>query len=68
MASEMPGLSAEACREFEQVSQQLHIELAAQSSRGKRVVAEKSGHYIQLEQPELVLDAIREVVEAARQR
>jgi pimeloyl-ACP methyl ester carboxylesterase len=62
----MPGLSAGDIREFEQTFQQMQVELAAQSSNGKRIVAEKSGHYIQLDQPELVIDAIREVVEAAR--
>ena len=62
----MPGLSAEVSREFEQTCQQMHVELTAQSSNGKRIVAEKSGHYIQLDQPELVIDVIREVVEAAR--
>jgi pimeloyl-ACP methyl ester carboxylesterase len=63
---QMPGLPAEATHEFEQIWQQMQSELAAQSSRGKRIVAEKSGHYIQLDQPELVIDAIREVVEAVR--
>lgn len=60
----MPGLSAETIHEFEQTFKQMHAELAAQSSNGKRIIAEKSGHYIQLDQPELVIDAIREVVEA----
>jgi len=64
----LPGLSAEVSREFEQICQQMHIELTAQSSHGKRIVAEKSGHYIQLDQPELVIDAIREVVEAVQRR
>lgn len=64
----MPGLPAEAIREFEQTFQQMHVELAALSSNGKRIVAEQSGHYIQLDQPELVIDAIREVVEAAQHR
>jgi pimeloyl-ACP methyl ester carboxylesterase len=63
---QLPGQSAEVSREFEQICQQMHVELAAQSSNGKRIVAEKSGHYIHLDQPELVIDAIREVVEAAR--
>ena len=63
---QLPGQSAEVSREFEQICQQMHVELAAQSSDGKRIVAEKSGHYIHLDQPELVIDAIREVVEAAR--
>jgi pimeloyl-ACP methyl ester carboxylesterase len=65
-AQHMPGLSAEVNREFEQTWQQLQDELTAQSSRGKRIVAEQSGHYIQFDQPELVIDAIREVVEVAR--
>ena len=62
----MPGLSEEDNREFEQTWQQMQSELTAQSSRGKRIDAEKSGHYIQLDQPELVIESIREVVEAAR--
>ena len=62
----VPGLSEEISREFEQTWQQMQAGLAAQSSHGKRIVAEKSGHLIQLDQPELVIDAIRQVVEAAR--
>ncbi len=65
---QVPGLSAEVNREFEQTWQQMQSELTAQSSRGKRIVAEKSGHFIQLDQPELVIDAIREVVEAIHLR
>ena len=41
-----PGLSAEVSQEFEQICQQMHVELTAQSSHGKRIVAEKSGHSI----------------------
>ncbi|NTU62098.1 MAG: alpha/beta hydrolase [Chloroflexi bacterium] len=63
---QIPGLSAEVSREFEQISDQLHVELTAQSPNGKRIIAEQSGHYIQLDQPDLVIDAIREVVEAVR--
>jgi pimeloyl-ACP methyl ester carboxylesterase len=44
----------------------MQAEMAGQSSNGKRIIAEKSGHYIQLDQPDLVIDAIRQVVEAAR--
>jgi pimeloyl-ACP methyl ester carboxylesterase len=62
----VPGLSEEVNQQKEQTEQQMQVELAAQSSRGKRIVAEKSGHLIQIDQPELVLEAIREVVEAAR--
>ena len=64
----VPGLSEEVNRQKEQTEQQMQVELAAQSSNGKRIVAEKSGHLIQIDQPELVIDAIRQVVEAARRR
>jgi pimeloyl-ACP methyl ester carboxylesterase len=32
------------------------------------VIAEESGHNIQIEQPEVVVDAIRQVVTASRER
>jgi pimeloyl-ACP methyl ester carboxylesterase len=38
----------------------------AVSADAKHVVASASGHWIHLDQPELVVDAIREAVEAAR--
>lgn len=41
-------------------------ELAALSPQGTQVVAENSGHAIQIDQPQIVIDAIREVVERAR--
>jgi pimeloyl-ACP methyl ester carboxylesterase len=37
--------------------------LARRSPRGKHIVARKSGHWIQLDEPELVVQAIREMVE-----
>lgn len=43
-----------------------HEELASQYRQGRHVVTEKSGHGIQVEQPDLVIDLIREVVERAR--
>ena len=43
-----------------------HRALASSSSRGRTVVAKKSGHYIQFDEPELVVGAIRDVVHAAR--
>lgn len=44
-------------------NQQLLVQL---STRGKLIVAEESGHEIHWYQPELVIDAIREIVEQAR--
>lgn len=47
---------------------QRQMELAKLSSRGTLRVAETSGHFIQLDQPELVVEAIREVIETVQQR
>jgi pimeloyl-ACP methyl ester carboxylesterase len=57
------GIPPEALRQQEEVWQAMQVELATLSANGKRVVAEQSGHYIQLEQHELVVAAIREVTE-----
>jgi pimeloyl-ACP methyl ester carboxylesterase len=45
-----------------------HAELAALSSRGVQRLVPDSGHYIQSDQPNAVIAAIREVVSAARDR
>jgi pimeloyl-ACP methyl ester carboxylesterase len=46
---------------------QLHLEmqkdLVGRSPRGRQIMAERSGHFIHRDQPELVVDAIRQVVE-----
>jgi pimeloyl-ACP methyl ester carboxylesterase len=48
---------------------QQHAHLAARlSSSSTHIIAEKSGHFIQLDQPDLVITAIRQVVEAVRSR
>jgi pimeloyl-ACP methyl ester carboxylesterase len=44
----------------------LQAELPSLSSNGKQIVAEKSGHHIQLDEPGLVVDAIQQVVKASR--
>jgi pimeloyl-ACP methyl ester carboxylesterase len=62
----MPGMPDQVNQANEQLWQQLQAELAGLSLRGRLVVAEGSGHYIQLERPQLVLDAIAEVLTAAR--
>jgi pimeloyl-ACP methyl ester carboxylesterase len=52
--------------EVERLWQQLQRELARLVPGGRLVIATQSGHDIQDEQPELVLDAIRDVVLAVR--
>jgi pimeloyl-ACP methyl ester carboxylesterase len=42
-------------------------ELTHLSTRGTRVVARNSAHYIQLDRPDIVIDAVRAVVAQARQ-
>jgi pimeloyl-ACP methyl ester carboxylesterase len=58
-----PGWPGE---EVERLWQQLQRELAHLVPGGRLVIATQSGHDIQEEQPELVLDAIRDVVQAVR--
>ena len=53
--------------EMAQVWQQLQAELAMRSPQGKQVAVAESGHYIHLEQPQVVIDAINEVVAVARE-
>lgn len=55
----------EAIREQEEVEriwQELQMELSMLSLNGKFVRADKSGHFIQCEQPDLVVQAVREMV------
>lgn len=47
--------------------QKMQTELAGLSTRGSQRIAKNSGHYIQLDRPDMVVDAVRQVVEQARQ-
>ena len=58
-----PGVPPEA---LERAWQELQAELAALVPGARHVVAAASGHYIHVEQPELVVEAVRQVVAAAR--
>jgi pimeloyl-ACP methyl ester carboxylesterase len=53
---------------FEMVWQELQADLAALTPDARKVIATESGHYIQLQQPQLVIDAVRAVVKAVRDR
>ena len=46
------------------VARALQTELTALSPNGKLVLVEGSGHFIQVDRPQVVVDAIQEVVEA----
>jgi len=44
----------------------LQAELARLSPQGTRMIAPRSGHYVQRDEPEIVIDAVRQVVERVR--
>lgn len=48
--------------EIERIWRELQIELSHRSRKGKLIIAEKSGHGIQFDQPELVIEAVRSVL------
>jgi pimeloyl-ACP methyl ester carboxylesterase len=52
--------------EVERVWREAQEDFATRTSKGKLVVAEASGHFIHIDQPELVLSAVHEVVEPTR--
>lgn len=59
-------MPAQQAQQAEQVWQELQMELTQLSTNSRMLVAEKSGHGIQFEQPDLVVEVIRQMVENAR--
>jgi pimeloyl-ACP methyl ester carboxylesterase len=57
------GLSEEETRQSESIWREFQVELSQQSNYGELVVADQSGHDIHLDQPGLVVEAIRKVLE-----
>jgi pimeloyl-ACP methyl ester carboxylesterase len=55
-------------QELMQIQKELLIDLANQSPYGVHIISEKSGHLIQLDDPELVINSIRKVVDEARSK
>jgi pimeloyl-ACP methyl ester carboxylesterase len=64
--TEGTGLSQEQTDHLDELHSESQVALTRHSENSKQIIAEDSGHYIQVEQPDLVMDAIRQVVEAAR--
>ena len=58
-----PRPDPELLREIEPIWQSLQSKIAERSSRGKLVIAAQSGHRIIAQQPELVVEAVRETIE-----
>jgi pimeloyl-ACP methyl ester carboxylesterase len=60
-------VAAKDWKQLQEEKRKQKIELLDLSRNSKLIVAEHSGHHIQLDEPDLVVQAIREVVAAARQ-
>ena len=58
-------------KEFEQMIknlQDMQKDLVTKSARGKQIIAEKSGHMVNYDQPEIIVDAVREMVDELRSK
>lgn len=66
MNEPIPGMTEEETILTRQGWRELQAELARRSRNGKQIIIEKSGHYIQFEQPEIVIDSVRQVIESIR--
>lgn len=62
------GWSAVNWAQYRQAQREMQQDHARRSTHGTLVIAEKSGHDIPEDQPELVVDAIKQVVTAARRK
>jgi pimeloyl-ACP methyl ester carboxylesterase len=65
-AIDRPGVSSEVNEKLYDLLVSLHREMAALSPDGTHIIADGSGHGIQIDSPDLVVDTIRQVVESAR--
>lgn len=62
-----PGPAAQArAAQLQVLWQGMHRELAAQSSNARHMLVETSGHFVQRDQPEVIVDAIRQMLEMVR--
>ncbi len=62
-----PGIDAAEWKRFNEEKQQQKIDFTNLSHNSKLIFAENSGHHIQLDEPQVVIDAVRLIVETSRQ-
>ena len=60
-----PSLGPEIREEYERAWQNLQEEIASLSTRGRRIVAERSGHNILFDQPEIIIESILAMTHAS---
>jgi pimeloyl-ACP methyl ester carboxylesterase len=61
-----PGVAADEWRRVNEEKRRQKEEFATLSRNSTLIVAENSGHHIHLDEPEVVINAIRQVIEAVR--
>lgn len=61
-----PALTATEVAQNAEAWQRMQAELAALSTQSQHIYAEQSGHYLQLQQPALVIDAIKQMIQTAQ--
>ena len=64
----LPEETGPDARSLEDEHRKDHAAVARMSTQGRLIVAERSGHHVQLDEPELVVKAIENVVTAATKR
>jgi pimeloyl-ACP methyl ester carboxylesterase len=60
------GIPQEQIGAFLEAHSEFQADLPRHSQNSEQIIAKDSGHYIQVEQPDLVIDATRQVVDAVR--
>lgn len=63
LSSENTGYPKELTDKFDNLWEAFQKDLVTKSTNGKRIIAKNSGHMIPYEQPEIIIEAIREIVE-----
>lgn len=63
-----PSLGQRVRDEYEAAWQKLQVEITSLSTRGRRIVAERSGHNVIFDQPEIITDAILEMLHSSSSR
>jgi pimeloyl-ACP methyl ester carboxylesterase len=61
-----PDLPEDLVKPTNDAWQQMQAELSHLSTKGTRVIAKGSGHYIQIDRPEVVIEAVHNILDQAR--
>ncbi len=61
-----PSLGQQVRDEYETAWQKLQAEIMSLSTRGRRIVADRSGHNVIFDQPEIIIESILEMIDTIR--